>query len=771
MNLKDAGIYDLVNIFKGEPTSAHKASAQGGIINNRPRVINIPAYQRPYRWTKDNINRLFLDYDENNAESEYFLGSAVVVEKEKNGIIEFDVIDGQQRLTTLFLLNYIRFLLKREYVLDKIQKTAQLKSSEYCNGLKDCYVDLVGKNSGPFDCILEKINELSEDEEMDPYERAQKITDCYKDALCIPQEKSTDAETLKERLAKAYSFFENEQLCLKYSRSRYDDVLRAALCSVYLQKDSGTYHYRLEAYEKISDADSGKNEFSNNYIDAMKTIFHAIWERAEKKIGKEGTTNGIAICEKAIAYADEVVRNLSLCVVLTENENDANKLFEVLNDRALEVEDLELIKNHFYKEYCTKSGDDETTKDSNISKLDELWADTVFSGNSESNRFISYLSTVYLTGNADLAYKDGVKLKNAIEMGYSNVFYPSNCGGKKYGYNCILSDFNVYYANKIIMDCFGVKTRRTAEKSLTAEQEEKSITYKTIHLLMALGYHAVIPALTNVIISVYKSKDPNAFVSPSFGKDFEEYVKKIIGDKKHECQDLSLVHRCAFVLWISAIKAKDYTIPRNIAKSIIEKYRHGHISTESIDFKGEQISALDAEFNSWIDAWTFSSAKSFHIKVLLLNLLRSDRKIENGNTTILPSVLTYTLDAADLQLDHLEPDKVNDANAKMYFLSEDREQRSKIINSYIGNFMVLDAKENNHKNNVPLSMALGYYKKIEKSWLIEDIKGMISDNSYFDLSAGIPREEFFKERTRRLKEYFKAFLGRTFNQVEIHVNI
>ena len=67
MNLKDAGIYDMINIFKGEATKAHGAS-QGGVINNKPRLINIPAYQRPYRWKTDRIVRLFCDYDENNEE-------------------------------------------------------------------------------------------------------------------------------------------------------------------------------------------------------------------------------------------------------------------------------------------------------------------------------------------------------------------------------------------------------------------------------------------------------------------------------------------------------------------------------------------------------------------------------------------------------------------------------------------------------------------------------------------------------------------------------
>ena len=60
MNLKDAGIYDLVNIFKGEATIAHNAS-RGGIINSTPRVINIPAYQRPYRWSTESAVTLVAD--------------------------------------------------------------------------------------------------------------------------------------------------------------------------------------------------------------------------------------------------------------------------------------------------------------------------------------------------------------------------------------------------------------------------------------------------------------------------------------------------------------------------------------------------------------------------------------------------------------------------------------------------------------------------------------------------------------------------------------
>ena len=58
---------------------------------------------------------------------------------------------------------------------------------------------------------------------------------------------------------------------------------------------------------------------------------------------------------------------------------------------------------------------------------------------------------------------------------------------------CIRDSFNTYYAIKIILGNFDVKKNKLNERSLKAEQEEKSITYKTLHLLNAFKYHAVIP--------------------------------------------------------------------------------------------------------------------------------------------------------------------------------------------------------------------------------------------------------------------------------------
>ncbi len=70
----------------------------------------VPMYQRNYAWGEGEINQLIqdvLDYQQSKPEQTYYIGTLVVFER-KDG--SFEVIDGQQRFTTLTLLT---FALKR----------------------------------------------------------------------------------------------------------------------------------------------------------------------------------------------------------------------------------------------------------------------------------------------------------------------------------------------------------------------------------------------------------------------------------------------------------------------------------------------------------------------------------------------------------------------------------------------------------------------------------------------------------------------------------
>lgn len=73
------------------------------VLTNQIRY-EIPAYQRPYSWEKGNVEQLLDDvweaYEGND--EEYFIGSLITIEREKGHL--YDVVDGQQRLTTLNLI-------------------------------------------------------------------------------------------------------------------------------------------------------------------------------------------------------------------------------------------------------------------------------------------------------------------------------------------------------------------------------------------------------------------------------------------------------------------------------------------------------------------------------------------------------------------------------------------------------------------------------------------------------------------------------------------
>ena len=74
------------------------------IVLFRDFWFNIPSYQRPYVWGEDNINELLDDIlyaFENDSQDTYFMGALVLQNKEND---EYDILDGQQRLTTLALL-------------------------------------------------------------------------------------------------------------------------------------------------------------------------------------------------------------------------------------------------------------------------------------------------------------------------------------------------------------------------------------------------------------------------------------------------------------------------------------------------------------------------------------------------------------------------------------------------------------------------------------------------------------------------------------------
>lgn len=86
-----------------------RALAVGELFSPDAQPYSIPLYQRNYTWGEEQIHRLIydvLDEAEDDDSKDYFLGTLVVAPPEVGALPgqPFDVIDGQQRLTTLYIL-------------------------------------------------------------------------------------------------------------------------------------------------------------------------------------------------------------------------------------------------------------------------------------------------------------------------------------------------------------------------------------------------------------------------------------------------------------------------------------------------------------------------------------------------------------------------------------------------------------------------------------------------------------------------------------------
>ena len=109
-----------MNARDGMINSPLRAVAPVGLLEKTIRKVpelltlghlEIPHYQRPYKWSGGHVNQLLADVATHQDKSAYRLGT-VVLHKDSEG--KLNIVDGQQRTVTLLLL--IHALLERQHV-------------------------------------------------------------------------------------------------------------------------------------------------------------------------------------------------------------------------------------------------------------------------------------------------------------------------------------------------------------------------------------------------------------------------------------------------------------------------------------------------------------------------------------------------------------------------------------------------------------------------------------------------------------------------------
>lgn len=99
---------------------AKECKVQDILTENKKFII--PSYQRPYSWTVDNAEQLIDDIykSSQSEENEYFIGSMICINKGQN---QYEVVDGQQRLTTLsIIVSELKKIIPIQGIKDDLQK-------------------------------------------------------------------------------------------------------------------------------------------------------------------------------------------------------------------------------------------------------------------------------------------------------------------------------------------------------------------------------------------------------------------------------------------------------------------------------------------------------------------------------------------------------------------------------------------------------------------------------------------------------------------------
>ena len=85
--------------MSGEVTELHIVDEDHNIFDTDVEYV-IPLYQRAYAWEDRQLVQLIEDIQDVDEEASYYIGSLIV--SKQSG--RYEVVDGQQRLTSLFLL-------------------------------------------------------------------------------------------------------------------------------------------------------------------------------------------------------------------------------------------------------------------------------------------------------------------------------------------------------------------------------------------------------------------------------------------------------------------------------------------------------------------------------------------------------------------------------------------------------------------------------------------------------------------------------------------
>lgn len=329
--------------------------------------INIPIYQRSYEWKKEHIDQFLEDLEislkDKKKDAYQFLGMIVYVNKE-DADKEIEVIDGQQRITSYLLFCVL--------VHDWLHY--ETIRPDWAGRFDANQIELIGR----FKYDLSNIIYTSE---------SIKLRDLTKDIFYEPR-MYTENTYKKDAEMTEYLLMDFKRVLieLENDKRKSDEnsnphTVRNRLFNPEKGKKSIIKDLHLKT-AKSRPVFKNQNTFAKWFKDNIGSI-----ENKDKR------------CKEITELIDVLTRKIKIIPFKTEDHVEAFTLFEVLNDRGLQVSQADLLKN-----LCIRRGKDKLEKRG----IYDSWQEVIDEKLSENNK-IAFLRTSYNSKNDFIRKKEVYK--------------------------------------------------------------------------------------------------------------------------------------------------------------------------------------------------------------------------------------------------------------------------------------------------------------------------------------------------------------------------
>lgn len=254
-------------------------------------IFNIPKYQRAYSWEESNWRELWDDIKNIvfNSDKEHFVGAVIYYysDSESSQLTQYEVIDGQQRITTITILMRVIYEKLKENNSPVFTRFADELYEKYIGSLQSesFFLNLSKKDKNFFRDYIQKVNPIRKQGKLVSNKNIRK---CYEFFL------QKINELIQDNKFEEYKVDQVEELCWAFKKKVETNLI---FVTIDVNTDVDAYMIFESINSKrqgltISDLlknyiFSAADQFEKNNVDSKKlSITEDNWDRMEQELDK-----------------------------------------------------------------------------------------------------------------------------------------------------------------------------------------------------------------------------------------------------------------------------------------------------------------------------------------------------------------------------------------------------------------------------------------------------------------------------------------------------